>query len=291
MGLKRMQTGGKWLDLAEIFGVSDLILIEPSFADLPDHLYTSLLISLPGDQGRLLIDKDSDPLALAVHTGDDHWAAGCFMQRPPTASVISRFEELGGELYQESRDVWEASVRAWYSRRIAAEVPPAIEDLNPARIGRIRSLVRNQWGDGQARMCLDFCCGSGLGSVVLRDLGYSVLSCDNDESLLSLGFSTRRLLPEETMCIDARYADRYIAKTELGLGLMFGEINRFNTELWEHLTGMLVSLTHRSLITTGTEEEAVLIAGWAAEAGAATEIMENEGDPLYDRWVCAIMER
>jgi len=283
-----MQTGKKWPDLAEIFGVSNVVLIEPSYADLPDPRYTSALISLPGDQGRLLIDEESDPLSLAVHTGDDTWAAGCFMLRPPTASVITRFEELGGELFQENRDVWEASVRAWYSHWIAGEVTPALEDLNPARIGGIRSLVKDLWGEGQGRGCLDFCCGSGLGSLVLRDLGYSLLSCDNDASLLSLGFFTKRLLPEETICIDATYADTYITKTDLGLGLMFGEINRFNTELWEQITGMLVSLTHRSIVTTGTEEEAVLVAGWAAEGGGATEILENDNDPLYDRWVCAI---
>jgi hypothetical protein len=283
-----MQTGKKWLDLAEIFGVSNVVLIEPSYADLPDPRYTSALVSLPGDQGRLLIDEESDPLSLAVHTGDDTWAAGCFMLRPPTTSVITRFEELGGELFQENRDVWEASVRALYSHWIAGGVTPALEDLNPARIGGIRSLVKDLWGEGQGRDCLDFCCGSGLGSLVLRDLGYSLLSCDNDASLLSLGFFTKRLLPEETICIDATYADTYITKTDLGLGLMFGEINCFNTELWEQITGMLVSLTHRSIVTTGTEEEAVLVAGWAAEGGGETEILENDNDPLYDRWVCAI---
>jgi hypothetical protein len=283
-----MQEGKKWLDLADIFGVSDVVLIEPSYADLPDTRYTSVLISLPADQGRLLIDEESDPLSLAVHTGDDTWAAGCFMLRPPTAPVITRFEELGGELYQECRPIWEASVRAWYSHRIAGEVTPALEDLNPARIGGIRSLIRDLWGEGQGRCCLDFCCGSGLGSLVLRELGYSLLSCDNDASLLSLGFSTRRLLPEETICIDATFAESYIRKTDLGLGLMFGEINRFNTELWEQITGMLVSPTHHSLVTTGTEGEAALVAGWAAERGATTEILENDKDPLYDRWVCAI---
>jgi hypothetical protein len=283
-----MQTEKKWLDLADIFGVSDVVLIEPSYADLPDPRYTSVLVSLPGDQGRLLIDEESDPLSLAVHTCDDTWAAGCFMHRPPTAPVITRFEDLGGELFQENRAIWEASVRAWYSHAIAGGVTPALEDLNPARIGGIRSLVKDLWGEGQGRCCLDFCCGSGLGSLVLRDLGYDLLSCDNDASLLSLGFSTGRLLPEETICIDATYAETYIRKTDLGLGLMFGEINRFNTELWEQITGMLVTLTHRSLVTTGMEEEAVLVAGWAAEGGGTTEILENDNDPLYDRWVCAI---
>jgi hypothetical protein len=283
-----MHIRNDWHDPAEIFGLSELVLIEPSYADLPDDRYTTILTMIQGDQGRLLVDEDSDPLAIAVHTGDDQWTAGCFHLRPPTTSVITWFEELGGDIYQEERDVWEVSVRAYYSRQIANEVTPALEDLNPARIGIIRSLVREVWGEGDGASCLDFCCGSGLGSVVLRDQEYRLLACDIDMGLLSLGFSTGRLLPEETMCIDATCADAYIKKADFGLGLMFGEINRFNEDLWEQITRQLLSLSHHSLITTGTKEEAVRIADWAADARAATEIMENNRDPIYDRWVCVL---
>jgi hypothetical protein len=286
-----MRIRSEWHDPAKILEVGELVLIEPSFADLPDDRYTRILTSICGDQGRLLVDEDFDPQAVAVHTGDDHWTAGCFHLRVPTASVITWFEELGGDIYQEERDVWEASIRAYYSMQIAREVTPALEDLNPVRIGIIRSMIHEIWGEGQAATCIDFCCGSGLGSMVLRELGYRLLACDIDTSLLSLGLSTGRLLPEETMCIDATCADAYIKKIDLGLGLMFGEINRFNADLWEQITLQLLSLSHRSLITTGTEEEAALIAGWATNAHAIAEIIENNHDPIYDRWACVVSEQ
>jgi hypothetical protein len=276
----------EWFELSEIFNVGKLALIEPSYADLTDDRYTSVLTDISGDQGRLLVDENSEVLAIAVHTGSDLWAAGCFHLRMPTARILSWFEDLGGDIYQEDRAVWEASVRGYYSRQIAEEVTPALEDLNPDRIGMVRSLIGEVWGKGRDESCLDFCCGSGLGSVVLHELGYQVLCCDIDVSLLSLGFSTGRLLPEETMCIDAIYADEYIRITDRGLGLMFGEINQFNADLWEQITRQILSLTSGSIITTGTRAEADLIARWAEQVHTDTRVIENDRDPIYDRWVC-----
>jgi len=274
--------------LADIFGVGVIDLIEPSFADLPDDRFSSLLLECHGDQGRLLVDEESDPLAVAVHYGDDRWVAGCYHLRRPKASIISFFEELGGDIYQEDRQIWEAAVREYYSLRIAARVTPALEDLNPARRAMVQSLLEETWGPGNGQTCLDFCCGSGLGSVVMRDLGYRVLACDIDLGLLSLGFSTGRLIPRETMCIDATLARHYIAPVGAGLGLMFGEINDFNAETWEVLTRELVLLTKRCLITVGKEEEAGRITAWAEQCDCGVEVSENTRDPIYDRWVCRI---
>jgi hypothetical protein len=276
---------------ADILEVRELQLIEPSYADLPDSRFTQFLMTLKGDQGRLLIDEHSDPLAIAIHAGSDMWTAGCFHLRPLTSSVITWFEALGGDIYQEERTLWEAAVRAYYSRQIAREVTPALEDLNPSRIGIVRSMVRGAWGSGQGASCLDFCCGSGLGSLVLRELEYRPLACDIDMSLLSRGLSSGRLLPQETMCIDATRADTYIRRAGFGLGLMFGEINSFNEDLWEQITRQLVSLSHRCLITTGTEHEADLVTSWAADDSIVTRVYENDTDPIYDRWVCEISER
>lgn len=274
--------------VAEIFGVDTVDLIEPSFADLIDDRFTALLLECPGDQARLLVDEESDPLAIAVHSGKDRWSAGCYHLRQPTASLISFFEDLGGDIYQEDRPVWEEAVREYYSLRIAAEVTPAFEDLNPERRTMVRELLEGAWGPGDGTTCLDFCCGSGLGSAVLRDLGYRVLACDIDCSLLSLGFSTGRLVPRETMCIDAQCARHYIKPVAIGLGLMFGEINDFNADVWEVLTRELVMLTDRCLITVGKEEEACRITAWAQESGCDVDVSENTRDPIYDRWICTM---
>jgi hypothetical protein len=274
--------------LADILGVGSVELIEPSFADLPDVRFTSLLLETDGDQGRFLIDEESEPLAVAVHTGDEHWVVGCYHLRKANASVIAFFEELGGDIYQENRSVWEAAVRHYYSLQIAGYITPSLDDLNPIRREMVHSLLTEMWGPENGTTCLDFCCGSGLGSVVLRDLGYSVLACDIDLGLLSLGFSTGRLLPRETMCIDATRASTYISPTPAGLGLMFGEIHAFNSDIWEQITRELVTLTDYSLITVGKKEEVELIVSWVEPCGCTVEISENTRDPIYDRWVCRI---
>ncbi len=273
---------------AEILGTDTLVFIEPSFADLPDTRFTSLLEEIEGDQGRLLVDEESDPICMAVHTGEDRWVAGCFHLRPPTGALIARFEDLGGDIFLEDRAVWEAAVRGYYSREVASAITPALEDMNPVRADLVDSLVSEVLGKGGGQSCLDCGCGSGVGSLVLRKLGYSLLSCDNDPSLLSLGFAKGRLVFEETMLLDASLLHHYIGHCDAGLGLMFGEIHEFNAGMWEQITKELIMLTDRCLITTGTEQEAVRISQWARTSEAHTEIFENTRDPIYDRWVCSI---
>ena len=273
---------------AEILGIDSIVFIEPSFADLPDTRFTSFLEEIAGDQGRLLVDEKSDPICMAVHTGEDTWIAGCFHLRPPTGALIARFEDLGGDIFQEDRGVWEAAVRGYYSREVASAITPALEDLNPARTDLVDSLVSEVLGKGGGQSCLDCGCGSGVGSLVLRNEGYSPLSCDNDPSLLSLGFAKGRLVPEETMLLDASLLHHYIRHCDAGLGLMFGEIHEFNAGMWEQITSELIMLTDRCLITTGTEQEAVRISQWAHACEVQTEIIENTRDPIYDRWVCSI---
>jgi len=269
----------------EILGVGAVRFIEPSFADLPDSHFTTMLASFPGDQARLLIDEQEDPLAVAFHN-EGVWNVGTFLCRKPSAAAIERFEEVNGEIYQEERAIWAAAVREYYSREIADQVTPALDDLNKDRPAIIEDLIMKTWGRGAEETCLDFCCGSGVGSQVLRKLGYSVLSCDNDPSLISLGLSTQRLMPEETICINATIASQYIDPVPRGIGIMMGEINAFSQELWQQLVSELFSLAQETLITVGTEPEAELIRRWGEAQERTVDIQENAKDPIYDRWVC-----
>ena len=267
--------------------LEDLVFIEPSFADLPSPEYTQALIDLPADQGRLLVDEESDPVALAVEVRDG-WIAGSFHLRRPTSALIERFEELGGDIFQELRSSWAAAVREYYSDLIAREVTPALDDLNPARAAQVHSLLREYWGPGSGETCLDCCCGSGVGSLAMRQMGNKTLSFDNDLALLSLGLHTGRLVPDETMHIDAARAQEYMDMADRGLGLMFGEINPYNRDIWEGITSALVCLASSVLITVGTEKEAEIIREWAEHYQKTVELHENPRDPIYDRWVCVI---
>jgi hypothetical protein len=275
---------------AEILGVEEIRFIEPAFADLTNGHFTSVLASFPGDQARLLIDEHEDPLALAFHS-DGVWSAGTFLCRKPSTNAIERFEEVNGEIYQEDRTIWAAAVREYYSLEIARYVSPTVSDLNMDRPAILESLIARVWGRGTGDTCLDFCCGSGVGSQVLRKLGYTPLSCDNDPSLLSLGLSTKRLMPEETVCINATIASEYLDPVPRGVGIMMGDINLLSKELWHQLVSELFSLTDDTLITVGTEQEAALVRTWGEEQGRTVDVQENPKDPIYDRWVCVAQKK
>ncbi|HIH04411.1 MAG TPA: hypothetical protein HA263_11405 [Methanoregulaceae archaeon] len=271
---------------AGLLEVPGLRFVEPSFAELTDELYSSVAPDLEATDGRLLVDEDDDPIAIALRD-DDAWHVATFLYRTPSVIWLERFEETGGEIYQEPRETWARAVRAHYADRIRAEVPPAINDLPPDRFAKARDLVAEHWGAREGVRAIDACCGSGIGAAVLRSLGMAPLSYDNDAELIALGLAEGRLLPEEVCCIDGTFADDYVEPAPLGLALMVGQCYPgLNEELWRSLVLQLLALSDETLITLGTEPEAALVAGWVVEAGRGVEVFENERDPIYDRWVC-----
>jgi hypothetical protein len=274
------------MNVPEILGVDAVRFVEPEFMAQTDSLFNDVLAAAGGDEGRLLVDGDGEPIALAFH-GPGGWLAASFLFRNPTVGLIEQFESMNGEIFEEDRPVFSAAVREYFSNLLLEEVPPAIEDLNPVRRGILTSLLEEHWGRGTGGTCIDSCCGSGVGSLVLRDLGYTPLSYDNDASLLTRGFMTGRLLPAETMCLDAMAASRYIGPAPRGIGIMMGEINDFTSDMWERIVAELFLVSQETLITVGTEKEARLIQQWGTVMERTVEVTENPSDPIYDLWVCA----
>jgi hypothetical protein len=278
------------MNVTEILGIDTVRFVEPDFSALTDSRFNDVLAAAGGDEGRLLVDEHEDPVALAFH-GPGGWVAASFLYRNPTVGLIEQFENISGEIFEEDRDVFSAAVREYFSNLLSKEVPPAIEDLNPVRRGILTRLIETYWGKGSGETCIDCCCGSGIGSLVLRDLGYSPLAYDNDASLITRGLATGRLLPSETMCLDALVASRYIEPVPRGIGIMMGEINTFSQEMWEAIVGELLLLSQETLITVGTENEARLIQQWGKAMERTVEVTENPSDPIYDLWVCTAIPK
>jgi hypothetical protein len=272
---------------AEILGIDSVRFIEPEFSALTDGRFNTILAETQVDEGRLLLDEHEEPIALAFH-GSDGWITASFLCRNPSVALIELFESVNGEIFQEDRAAWAAAVRENFSNALVAEIPPAMDDLNPLRHGILKNLITSVWGTSQGETCIDCCCGSGVGSAVLRDLGFSPLSYDNDESLLSRGLTEKRLLPKETMWIDATIVSRYIDPVPKGIGIMMGEINTFSQDMWAQIIEELYTITQETLITVGTEKEALLIQDWGKEMKRDIEIIENPADPIYDLWACRV---
>ncbi len=272
---------------AILLDVDEVEFLEPSFERLADESFTKMLLTMPAKEARLLISMDEYPLAVALNDGKG-WRCASFLLRKPVADIFEKLEELDAEVLQEERSEWEAAVREYYSLRIAKEVAPALEDFTPTRVLALSALLRERWGTPEGGVCIDACCGSGAGSMALRDVGMLPLSFDNDPALLSLGLRAGRLLPEETVCIDGTRSSRYLKHTHFAIMLMAGEIGPHNSILWKKITDELLEVADNAVVTVGTEREARLVETWARERKRKAEVLENKREAFYDNWVCDI---
>ena len=79
------------MNAAEILGVEDVRFIEPEFSAQSDPFFNSALARQGGDEGRLLVDEEGEPLALAFH-GSDGWIAASFLYRHPAVELSMAVE-------------------------------------------------------------------------------------------------------------------------------------------------------------------------------------------------------
>lgn len=274
--------------LHEMLEVPSLRFIEPDYASLVNNGEPGVIISEVEDilcGAKILMDEDESPQLFCVNTGDE-WVATSWKYRSPSLKEIELFSKADGDLYEESLDTIDSAVRKYFAEIILEEIPPAREDLPPDRIEKVSDLLHEVWGKNISGACLDACAGSGIGSSIVRSMGAKPLAYDNDPALLSLGLSSGRLLPEETVCIDGTIASAYLPDAEYGLGIMFGQMYVYTKELWQPIVEELCGISENVLITVATYEEAEWVAEWGLEVEKELEVFENERDPIYDRWVC-----
>ncbi|MDH7509251.1 MAG: hypothetical protein QHH00_07635 [Methanomassiliicoccales archaeon] len=275
---------------ALLLDLDEVKFIEPSFDRLIEPQFTNDLVNLPSTRGRLVINENEWPIAVALET-DDGWVAGSFTYRNVSEELLDKLEQIDIEIYQERQSEWESAVREYYSLMLMRNTAPALDDFSQNRVENLLQIIKEEWVDVRGNVCLDAACGTGIGSMVARTMGMAVISFDNDPSLLSCGLRAGRLLPEETMCIDASLASRFVRSAGYGLILMAGEITPFNSLLWKRIVNEILSLTEHTIITTGTEREASLIRQWSEEKGRKAELFQNEMSDFYDQWICKTWKR
>lgn len=274
--------------LSTMIEVEDLRFIEPDYASLVNNGEPGVLIceAEPVKNGtKILIDENENPLLFAVKNAGE-WRATSWLFRDPTAEELALFEATDGDLYQEPRSRIEDACRAHFAEIIRQEIPPAGDDLPADRVEKVRDLIHEMWGTSISGIALDACAGSGIGSMILREMGGHPIAYDNDPELLSLGMASGRIHPEGLACIDAKIASAYLPDAEYGVGIMFGQMYVYTQDIWRPIVEELAGITEKTLITVATEDEAHWVKEWAAGVGKALDIMENERDPVYDRWVC-----
>lgn len=274
--------------VAEMLELDAVRFLEPDYASLVNGGEPGVLIceakSVAGG-ARMLIDEEENPVLFAVRAGDE-WVGTSWSFRTPTESEFALFVAVDGDVYQEPRCAIDDALRANFAEILREEIAPAREDLPPDRIAKVRDLLQEVWGSAAPGLCLDACAGSGIGSMIIREMGGRPIAYDNDPALLALGLASGRLTPESTVCIDGTAASAYLPDADRGMGIMFGQMYVYTQDIWRPIVEELVGITAETLITVATEEEAHWVREWAKGVDRVLDIWENDRDPIYDRWVC-----
>ena len=272
-------------NIMAITGIAGAACIEESFADLLENAALETFLRSEASGSVLITDMQDTPLALALNTPDG-WHIGSALLNGQGGQLKEKHADAGGRTCRITRDLWIQTLKAYYSRRIISTTPPVTEMKQEGRAGLLADLLRDVLGGHAGSSCLDCCCGPGIGSEVIRSLGLKPVSYDNMPSVLALGFLRGRLREDETCCIDATIASRYLEPVEFGLGLMLGDINATNAGIWERIVQDLLALSRTTVITVVTEREALRVDHWCRDAGRKSEVLENPRHPFLDRWVC-----
>ncbi|MCL2460464.1 MAG: hypothetical protein FWF19_03850 [Euryarchaeota archaeon] len=280
------------MKLEDMIEAARLVLVEQSYMDLAYDQCSYDLLAFSGDLARILIDEDENPLCIAISDDSSAWLGTCFLLHDPPVPLLEMVEGMDCEIYQEPRDEIIASIREYFSLQLLTSTTPALEDLNENRVQLLRELLLEYAEELTGESCLDCCCGSGVGSHVLHEMGWNPISFDNDETLLVRGFVSGRLHPAHTLCIDATKLCDLLDIPENGVnlafGFMVGEINNFSQNMWDEILDQVFFLSTCAFLTVGTEKEARFIEEWAQDAGKDVTVRENFRDILYDRWVCIV---
>ena len=139
---------------------------------------------------------------------------------------------------------------------------------------------------------LEICCGNGMATAVLRDMGYGVFALDNDKCAVCEGLFHGALLRQETAVLDARYLSEYelhrYHKFRCVVGFMLGAIYEFNKADWRKILSQAAAMISEGflLFTVQKKEEVDFIERTMQDCGIEGRVTDNRDDTsIYDQWV------
>ncbi len=137
---------------------------------------------------------------------------------------------------------------------------------------------------------LEICCGNGMSTLPLHEMGYNPLSIDYDKCQICQGLEHNVLDPKRTIVLDAtRLSEFFLNEFDTIVGFMLGTIYPFNKSTWEKMVVEAVEVlkTEGMLMLTVNKKEEIEILRDALEKNHITgEMIDNTDEKgIYDQWV------
>ncbi len=137
---------------------------------------------------------------------------------------------------------------------------------------------------------LEICCGNGMSTLPLREMGYNPLAIDFDKCQICQGLEHNVLEPKKTIVLDAMRLSEFFPDNAFDTvaGFMLGTIYPFNRNIWEKMMAEAVKVLKPHgmiMVTVNKKEEIEFLAGVLEENHITGEIVDNTDEKgIYDQW-------
>ena len=167
--------------------------------------------------------------------------------------------------------------------------------FSESRVNRLVTLLKTIEQSGNIDFAemdvLEICCGNGMATIALRELGCDPLCLDSDECAVCEGLEHGVLAPNRSAVLDATELSQFFdaGSRDCVIGFMLGAIYPFNKDLWARIMSESTALLRENgvfIFTVHKKEEVILLKDILDEIGVSGEVIDNRDDAgMYDQWV------
>ncbi|HLB69587.1 MAG: class I SAM-dependent methyltransferase [Candidatus Methanoperedens sp.] len=156
-----------------------------------------------------------------------------------------------------------------------------------SRSPKLKELLRKHKLKGSI---LEICCGNGMSTLPLHEMGYDPLATDNDKCQICQGLEHSVLDPGRTIVLDATVLSQFFPESYFDsiVGFMLGTIYPFNRETWESMMVEIVRLVKPGgmiMLTVNKKEEIEILRNVLEKNSIKGNLVDNtDADGIYDQW-------
>jgi SAM-dependent methyltransferase len=172
---------------------------------------------------------------------------------------------------------------------------PFSEIFSESRVDRLTTLLKTIELSGNTDFAgmdvLEICCGNGMATIALTELGCDPFCMDSDQCAICEGLEHGVLAPHRSAVLDATELSAFFDAESFDciIGFMLGAIYPFNKDLWARIMSESAGLLRENgllMFTVHKGEEIIILKEVMDAIGMEGEIIDNRDDAgVYDQWV------
>ncbi len=163
----------------------------------------------------------------------------------------------------------------------------------PDRVSRLSGLLKKlaQNGISIDGDVLEICCGNGMSTIALHELGIEPTTIEYEKCTVCQGLMHGVLDPKKTIVMDATMLSKFFeqGRFDCVVGFMLGTIYEFNKEMWARMMFESAKVSKEGalmLFTVNGKSEMDILESALRMIGIEGEVMDNTDQlGIYDQWV------